>query len=132
MDYSIILNDTYKEIKALPVIGTIATTIPELASVDPDKFGIYLTTIDNQEYGIGDFDEKFSIQSVSKVLSLTLAFSFLDEKVWQRVGVEPSGNPFNSLVQLEYEKGIPRNPFINAGALVIADILVSELKNPKQ
>ena len=132
MDYSIILNDTYNEIKALPVIGTIATTIPELASVDPDKFGIYLTTIDNQEYGIGDFDEKFSIQSVSKVLSLTLAFSFLDEKVWQRVGVEPSGNPFNSLVQLEYEKGIPRNPFINAGALVIADILVSELKNPKQ
>ena len=132
MDYSIILNDTYKEIKALPIIGTIATTIPELASVNPDKFGIYLTTIDNQEYGIGDFDEKFSIQSVSKVLSLTLAFSFLDEKVWQRVGVEPSGNPFNSLVQLEYEKGIPRNPFINAGALVIADILVSELKKPKQ
>lgn len=132
MDYSIILNDTYKEIKALPVIGTIATTIPELASVNPDKFGIYLTTIDNQEYGIGDCEEKFSIQSVSKVLSLTLAFSFLDEKVWQRVGVEPSGNPFNSLVQLEYEKGIPRNPFINAGALVIADILVSELKKPKQ
>jgi glutaminase len=132
MDYSIILNDTYKEIKALPIIGTIATTIPELASVNPDKFGIYLTTIDNQEYGIGDFEEKFSIQSVSKVLSLTLAFSFLDEKVWQRVGVEPSGNPFNSLVQLEYEKGIPRNPFINAGALVIADILISELKNPKQ
>lgn len=131
MDYSIILNDTYEEIKALPIIGTIATTIPELASVNPDKFGIYLTTIDNQEYGIGDFDEKFSIQSVSKALSLSLAFSFLDEKVWQRVGVEPSGNPFNSLVQLEYEKGIPRNPFINAGALVIADILVSELKNPK-
>ncbi len=132
MDYSIILNDTYEEIKALPIIGTVATTIPELASVNPDKFGIYLTTIDNQEYGIGDFDEKFSIQSVSKALSVTLAFSFLDEKVWQRVGVEPSGNPFNSLVQLEYEKGIPRNPFINAGALVIADILVSQLKNPKQ
>ena len=132
MDYSIILNDTYKEIKALPIIGNVATTIPELASVNPDKFGIYLTTIDSQEYGIGDFDEKFSIQSVSKALSVTLAFSFLDEKLWQRVGVEPSGNPFNSLVQLEYEKGIPRNPFINAGALVIADILVSELKNPKQ
>ena len=132
MEYSIVLKDTYEEIKALPVIGAIATTIPELASVNPDKFGIYITTIDNQDYGIGDCDEKFSIQSVSKALSVTLAFSFLDEKVWQRVGVEPSGNPFNSLVQLEYEKGIPRNPFINAGALVIADILVSELKNPKQ
>lgn len=132
MDYSTILNAIYLESKALPVIGTIATTIPELASVNPDKFGIYLTTIDNQDFGIGDFEEKFSIQSVSKALSVAMAFSFLDEKVWQRVGVEPSGNPFNSLVQLEYEKGIPRNPFINAGALVIADILVSELKNPKQ
>lgn len=86
MDYSIILNDSYKEIKTLPIIGTVATTIPELALVNLDKFGIYLTTIDNQEYGIGDFDEKFSIQSVSKALSVTLAFSFLDEKVWQRVG----------------------------------------------
>lgn len=132
MDYSTILNAIYLESKVLPVIGTIATTIPELASVNPDKFGIYLTTIDNQDFGMGDFDEKFSIQSVSKALSVAMAFSFLDEKVWQRVGVEPSGNPFNSLVQLEYEKGIPRNPFINAGALVIADILVSELKNPKQ
>ena len=132
MDYSSILKAIYLESKALPVIGTIATTIPELASVNPDKFGIYLTTIDNQDFGIGDFEEKFSIQSVSKALSVAMAFSFLDEKVWQRVGVEPSGNPFNSLVQLEYEKGIPRNPFINAGALVIADILVSELKNPKQ
>lgn len=132
MDYSTILNAIYLESKALPVIGTIATTIPELASVNPDKFGIYLTTIDNQDFGMGDFEEKFSIQSVSKALSVAMAFSFLDEKVWQRVGVEPSGNPFNSLVQLEYEKGIPRNPFINAGALVIADILVSELKNPKQ
>lgn len=132
MDYSTILNAIYLESKALPVIGTIATTIPELASVNPDKFGIYLTNIDNQDFGIGDFEEKFSIQSVSKALSVAMAFSFLDEKVWQRVGVEPSGNPFNSLVQLEYEKGIPRNPFINAGALVIADILVSELKNPKQ
>ena len=67
---------------------------------------------------------------VAPLLSVAMAFSFLDEKVWQRVGVEPSGNPFNSLVQLEFEKGIPRNPFINAGALVIADILISELKNP--
>jgi glutaminase len=132
MDYSVILKDTFQEVKALPVIGTVASTIPELESVDPDKFGMYLTTIEHQDFGIGDFDEKFSIQSVSKALSVTLAFSFLDEKVWERVGVEPSGNPFNSLVQLEYEKGIPRNPFINAGALVVADILVSELKNPKQ
>lgn len=132
MNYSAILKDVYEETKVLPLIGHIASTIPELALVNPDKFGIYIATIDNIDCGVGDFDEKFSIQSVSKALSVTLAFSFLNEKLWQRVSVEPSGNPFNSLVQLEYEKGIPRNPFINAGALVIADILVSKLKNPKQ
>ncbi len=132
MDYSIFLQDAYLEAQKLPLIGHVATTIPELANINPDKFGMYITTIDNIDYGVGDFEEKFSIQSVSKALSVALAFSFLDEKVWHRVGVEPSGNPFNSLVQLEFEKGIPRNPFINAGALVIADMLVSQLKNPKE
>ncbi|MBG6112053.1 glutaminase [Flavobacterium sp. CG_23.5] len=132
MDYSLILQEIYQEAKAAPIIGTVAKTIPELAKVDPNKFGIHLTTINGEDFGIGDSNEKFSIQSVSKALTLTLAFSFLDEKMWKRVGVEPSGDPFNSLVQLEYEKGIPRNPFINAGAIVIADILVSHLKNPKE
>ncbi|MFC4815493.1 MULTISPECIES: glutaminase [unclassified Flavobacterium] len=132
MNYSGILNDIYNEAKLQPKIGQVATSIPELASISPDKFGMHLLTIQGEDYHIGDAAEKFSIQSVSKVLSLTLAFSFIGEKIWERVGVEPSGNPFNSLVQLEYEKGIPRNPFINAGALVIADILVSELNNPKE
>lgn len=132
MNFTSILEEIFAEAKNRPEVGTIASTIPELAKIDPNKFGMYLTTIDGQDFGIGDSEEKFSIQSVSKALTVTLAFSFLGEKVWERVGVEPSGNPFNSLVQLEYEKGIPRNPFINAGALVIADILVSHLKNPKQ
>ncbi|MEO8515805.1 MAG: glutaminase [Flavobacterium sp.] len=132
MNYNSILEEIYQEAKALPVIGNVATTIPELAKIDPAKFGIHLTTIDGEDLGIGDHKEKFSIQSVSKALTVALAFSFLDEKTWERVGVEPSGSAFNSLVQLEYEKGIPRNPFINAGALVIADILISHLKNPKQ
>nr|WP_294938351.1 glutaminase [uncultured Flavobacterium sp.] len=131
MNYNVILQEIYQETKALPVIGNVASTIPELATIDPNKFGMHLTTIDGQDFGIGDSNEKFSIQSVSKALTVALAFSFLGEKVWERVGVEPSGNPFNSLVQLEYEKGIPRNPFINAGALVIADMLVTHLKNPK-
>ena len=132
MNYNAILQEIYQETKALPVIGNVASTIPELANIDPSKFGMHLTTIDGQDFGIGDSNEKFSIQSVSKALTVALAFSFLGEKVWERVGVEPSGNPFNSLVQLEYEKGIPRNPFINAGALVIADMLVTHLKNPKE
>ncbi|HKX85779.1 MAG TPA: glutaminase [Flavobacterium sp.] len=132
MNYAAILQDIYNEAKGQPKIGQVATSIPELASVPPDKFGMHLLTMEGEDFHMGDAAEKFSIQSVSKVLSLALAFSFIGEKIWERVGVEPSGNPFNSLVQLEYEKGIPRNPFINAGALVIADVLISELKNPKQ
>ncbi len=111
--------------------GEVAAYIPELQSVDPLKFGIHLTTLENEHYGFGDYSEKFSIQSIAKVLSLALAFELEDDRLWRRVGVEPSGTPFNSLVQLEYEKGIPRNPLINAGALVVCDILVSRLKQPK-
>ncbi|WP_309609622.1 glutaminase [Flavobacterium sp.] len=131
MNYETILQEIYQEAKQLPSIGNVAKTIPELSKINPNKFGIHLTTISGEDFGIGDSNEKFSIQSVSKALTVALAFSFLDEKVWERVGVEPSGSAFNSLVQLEYEKGIPRNPFINAGALVIADMLVTNLENPK-
>ncbi|WP_136668980.1 glutaminase [Flavobacterium sp. H122] len=131
MNYNEVLNQIYNESKLQPKIGNVAISIPELAGIDPEKFGIHLIILNNNEFGIGDHLEKFSIQSVSKALTTALAFSFYDEKVWERVGVEPSGNPFNSLVQLEYEKGIPRNPFINAGALVIADMLISRLENPK-
>lgn len=127
-----VLQEIYKESKIQPKVGEIATYIPELASIDPDKLGISLLTIGGDEINVGDSNERFSIQSISKPLTLALAFTLLGEKIWERVGVEPSGNPFNSLVQLEYEKGIPRNPFINAGALVIADILVSHLKNSKE
>jgi glutaminase len=132
MNYNVILQEIYNESKKLPTQGKVTSSIPELEKVDPDKFGIHLTTIEEEDFGIGDSEEKFSIQSISKALTVALAFSFLDEKIWERVGVEPSGSAFNSLVQLEYEKGIPRNPFINAGAIVIADMLVTHLENPKQ
>jgi glutaminase len=132
MNYKVILQEIYNESKKWTLVGKVTSSIPELANVNPNKFGIHLTTIEEEEFGVGDSNEKFSIQSISKALTVALAFSFLDEKIWERVGVEPSGSAFNSLVQLEYEKGIPRNPFINAGAIVIADILVTHLKNPKQ
>jgi glutaminase len=132
IDYAATLGEIRQEVKNFATSGTVTNTIPELATVDPNKFGIHLTTLEGADYGLGDSNEKFSIQSISKALSVALAFSFLDEKLWKRVGVEPSGTAFNSLIQLEYEKGIPRNPFINAGAIVIADILVSNLKNPKE
>ena len=131
MNYQAILNQINQEIKACNYEGEIAAYIPELAKINPDKLGIHLCGVeDGGHYSIGDSIEKFSIQSISKVLSLTLAFLLRGDKIWERVGVEPSGNPFNSIIQLELEKGIPRNPFINAGALVICDILVSCLSNP--
>jgi glutaminase len=131
MDYQKILFVIYSELKGTDNKGKVASYIPELANINADKFGIHLLTIDGGSYGIGDFNERFSIQSIAKVFSLSLAYKIYDKKLWGRVGVEPSGNPFNSLVQLEYESGVPRNPFINSGALVICDILTDTLKNPK-
>jgi len=132
MNYQEILNEIQKEIKYYSAKGEIASYIPELATVNPDKFGAHLCCHDGGDYAIGHSNEKFSIQSISKVFSLTMAFSMVGDSIWNRVGVEPSGDPFNSLVQLEFENGIPRNPLINPGALVIADILVSNLDNPKK
>jgi glutaminase len=131
IDYQNIFNEIASDLMCIEDLGEVATYIPELANVDPTKLGIHLTTVDSDHYSYGDSNEKLSIQSIAKVLSLTLALKILGKELWHRVGVEPSGSAFNSLVQLEYEKGIPRNPFINAGAIVICDILVSHLKNPK-
>jgi glutaminase len=102
--------------------GQVATYIPDLASVDPACFGIAITTADGQMFTGGHADMPFSIQSVSKVFSLTLALGKLGDQLWKRVGREPSGNAFNSIIQLEAEHGIPRNPFINAGAIVVSDV----------
>lgn len=112
--------------------GKAADYIPELSKVNPNKFGVCLTTLNQNYFKFGDADEKFSIQSISKVLALILAYKIEGENLWNRVGVEPSETPFNSFVQLENNNGIPRNPLINSGALVISDILVSYLKNPKK
>lgn len=126
-----ILNEIMMEVTQHQSTGEVATYIPELTSIPPDKFGIHLYAVTGDNYGLGDNLEKFSIQSIAKVLTLSLAFNLEGDNLWNHVGVEPSGNSFNSLVQLEYEKGIPRNPLINAGAIVICDILISRLKNPK-
>ncbi|MFT5657160.1 MAG: glutaminase [Gammaproteobacteria bacterium] len=120
-----------KNIKSVEDRGTVASYIPELAHIDKNKFGIFVTDTANNEYGKGDAEEGFSIQSISKALSLSQAFVILGDALWERVDVEPSGDPFNHLSLLEVENGIPRNPFINAGAIVVADVLVSYLNNPK-
>jgi glutaminase len=105
--------------------GRVADYIPALAAVDPSAFGIALATVDGHVIGSGDFETRFSIQSVSKAFALALVLAKDGDTLWTRVGREPSGNPFNSLVQLEHEHGIPRNPFINAGALVVVDRMLS-------
>jgi len=132
MDFQNILNTIQKDLSHYDVFGNVASYIPELAKVDPKKFGMHLYGTDSQHYSFGDSEEKFSIQSISKVFTLVMAMNILGEDLWDRVDVEPSGDPFNSLTQLEYESGVPRNPFINSGALVIADILISNLDNPKE
>jgi len=131
MNYDKILREIYDEVTPLIKQGRVVEYIPALAAVPASKFGMAVCTLDEDVYTIGDTDERFSIQSISKVYALTLAFKMVGEDMWERVGKEPSGNPFNSLVQLEYERGIPRNPLINAGALVIADILLSRIPDPK-
>lgn len=111
-------------------LGRVADYIPALACVEPSRFGIAVATVDGRVHGVGDWRERFSIQSISKMFALALALRTDEERIWTRVGREPSGNPFNSLVQLEYEQGIPRNPFINAGALVIVDHLLTATGDP--
>ncbi len=131
-DYQSIVERVINKQKDITDTGKIATYIPELGNVNPEKLGIHLVTVDKKHFFAGDSKEKFSIQSISKVFSLTLAFKIEGKELWKRVGVDPSGTAFNSLIQLEVEKGIPRNPFINAGAIVICDILTSHFKNPKK
>jgi len=132
MKYKELITQVFEQIHTTENLGDKASYIPELAKVNSENFGVHISTTDSEQFGVGNFQEKFSIQSISKVFSLALAYKLLGENLWNRLGVEPSGTAFNSLVQLENDKGIPRNPFINAGALVIADILMSHLRNPKE
>jgi glutaminase len=132
IDFERILNEISAETRPLKNTGEVASYIPELAKVNPGHYGMHLRTVKGNEYSIGDWNTPFSVQSISKVFTLAMAVSLTGEKIWERISVEPSGNPFNSIVQLEYEKGIPRNPFINAGALVLADILITLIDNPKK
>ncbi len=130
MDYQTVLDEIAEEIRPLLGEGKVADYIPALAEVDPMQFGMTLTLFDGTQYSTGDAQTLFSIQSISKVFTFTLALDAYGYDLYRRVGREPSGNPFNSLVQLEYERGIPRNPFINAGAINVTDALISHYGSP--
>ncbi|MGJ8559632.1 MAG: glutaminase [Litorimonas sp.] len=124
-DLQIIVNQISVEMADQSERGDVANYIPSLASVSPAHFGMTIIDHDGNCYASGDADVAFSIQSISKVFSLTMALGLVGDGLWARVGREPSGSAFNSIVQLEWEQGIPRNPFINAGAIVVADILLA-------
>lgn len=132
MHYETLFQEIHRELQSIEDTGEAANYIPELAHINPDQFGVHLTTIGGEEFAFGDAEKRFSIQSIAKVFTFVLAYSRIKSSIWERTGLEPAGTPFNSLVQLEYDKGIPRNPFINAGAIVICDILASELASPKE
>lgn len=104
MDYKKVFSEIAGELPKIENAGKVASYIPELKRVNPEKFGIHLATVNGEHFGLGDSEEKFSIKSIAKVLSLTMAFELEDDALWKRVGVEPSGSPFNSLVQLDMKK----------------------------
>lgn len=126
MNLDRIIADIAEKIEPHRGKGRVADYIPALASVDPGKFGLAIATKNGMCHKIGDADECFSTQSISKVFTFSLALQQVGDELWKRVGREPSGSAFNSIVQLEKERGIPRNPLINAGAIVVTDHLVGD------
>ena len=129
MNLQYILEEIQTEIQPLLGQGKVANYIPALGKIDPMQFAMAITCHDGNVYSIGCDETMFSIQSISKVFTFTLALHFYGRELYRRVWREPSGNPFNSLVQLEYEEGIPRNPFINAGAIVVTDSLINHYQS---
>lgn len=127
-DLKAILDDIADRMASESERGKVADYIPELAKANLNRFGIAVVPIGGAPVVAGDADEPFSVQSIVKVFTLTLALERVGSGIWARVGREPSGDPFNSIVQLEYEHGIPRNPFINPGAIVVADIILGKRK----
>lgn len=132
MLYKDIVESIYNEFINLKGDGKVADYIPALSKVNPDSYAISVCDLEGGEFSVGDSASKFTIQSISKVFTLAMVIGKVEEKIWERVGREPSGTAFNSLIQLEQERGIPRNPFINAGALVVTDMLTELFPKPKQ
>lgn len=124
-DLQTLLNAIAADMAAREHKGDLPGYIPELAKTDIGKFGVAVTTVEGGLFTAGDAGQAFSLQSISKVFALTLALGRQGDALWRRVGREPSGSAFNSIVQLEHEHGVPRNPFINAGAIVVTDVILA-------
>lgn len=130
IDFAAILARIEAEVRPLFGQGEVASYIPPLKAVDPYKFGMAVRLVDGREFTVGQADKAFSLQSISKLFALLLALDRVGDDLWQRVGREPSGMRFNSLLQLETESGVPRNPFINTGAIVVTDSIVQHCASP--
>jgi len=128
LDLQALVDNIAQDMEAEVNRGKVADYIPSLASIPINQFGIAITDYAGKCYTAGDAEVPFSVQSTSKVFTLTMALGSVGDALWTRVGREPSGSPFNSIVQLESERGIPRNPFINSGAIVVADVLLASYK----
>lgn len=125
LDLKRFLEDLDTEVRGRDDWGEVADYIPQLAEVDPAQFGIAVVLADGQVITAGQAEQRFSIQSISKVFSLACVLGRIGEQVWTRVGREPSGRRFDSIASIEEAKGRPHNPFVNAGALVTTDELVT-------
>lgn len=130
IDFQSVIEQIHQSLLSTASLGEAADYIPELARVNADQMGIFVLDKNGNSYKTGDWQQTFSIQSVVKVLTLCMAYQHLGGRLWERVGVEPSGTAFNSLGNLEFEQGVPRNPFSNAGALVVCDVLMGLYKDP--
>ena len=130
LNYTTILEEVYSQITPFIGEGEVASYIPELAQINKLQFGMSVCSNNGEEYIIGSAEKNFSIQSIAKVFSFALAYKSMGESLWKRIKREPSGSRFDSLVLLENEKGVPRNPFINAGALVVMDVLMEVYNDP--
>jgi glutaminase len=128
-DLTALVNDIAGEIHPMLGQGHVADHIPALSNIPADRFGMALRTVEGGLHQTGDTSEPFSIQSISKLFTLTLALQLEGEALWSRVRREPTSSPFNSLGQLEQNRGIPTNPFVNAGALVLVDAIISQIDN---
>lgn len=132
MVYENVVTKIYESLKNHTGQGRVAQYIPALSKIDPNQYSISVCDLEGGSFSIGDSDKRFTIQSISKVFTLAMASKHLGDSLWAFVGREPSGTSFNSLIQLEQERGIPRNPFINAGALVVTDKLMGLYDKPKK
>src|SRR4051812_25260183 len=124
MDYQALVEEVLSDVSAYKGQGNVASYIPALAQADPNRLGLALVLKDGSSFVAGDADEPFSIQSLSYVFALCLALHHVKASLWNHVGREPAGSPLNSVLQLELEKGRPRNPMTSAGALVVCDQLM--------